>query len=176
MISNKSNVVCDADLYREIFAEKNLKPLSCFHIYSDYKHFLKIFQYMIQWKSSHRKESYNQIKQLFFENAREQDKDCEYIVTYGARTAIDLYFQAKNYPKGSEVLMTAISTDGVIEAVRGKNYPNRNEMKIIPVDIQWETMGPTLVNIKSLITPKTVAIVLCYPYGIIYDIEKIASF
>ena len=176
MISSEANVVWDADLYSEIFTEKNLQPLSCFHIYSDFKHILRIFQYMIQWKSSHRKENYYKIKELFVNNSRGDTKDWEYLVTYGARTALDLYLQAKNYPKGSEILITAISTDGVIETVRGKNYPNRNEIKIVPVDIQWETMGPTLVNIKSLITPKTVAIVLWYPFGIIYDIEKIASF
>jgi dTDP-4-amino-4,6-dideoxygalactose transaminase len=47
-------------------------------------------------------------------------------------------------------------------------------MKVVPVDIGWETMGPSLLNVKSQITEKTVAIVLSYPYGIIYDISEIA--
>lgn len=72
--------------------------------------------------------------------------------------------------------MTAISTDGIIDTVRGKGYTNRNEMKIVPVDIQWETLGPSLYNIKSKITKKTVAVIFSYPYGIVYDIEEIASF
>ena len=39
-----------------------------------------------------------------------------------------------------------------------------------------EEKRSTLGNIKSLTTLKIVAIVLCYPFGIIYKIEKIASF
>lgn len=123
-----------------------------------------------------RSEHYRCIKNIFKENGREDTNQCDYLVTYGARTALDLFFQAKNYPEDSEVLMTAISTEGMVETVRGRNYPGRNEMKIVPVDIEWETMGPSLFNIKTRITDKTVAIVLSYPYGIIYDIEKIASY
>jgi perosamine synthetase len=97
-------------------------------------------------------------------------------VNYGARTSLDLYLQAKNYPKGSEILMTAISTEGTIETVRGSGYSGRNEMKIVPVDIEWETMGPSLINVKSKVTNKTKAIVVSYMYGIIYDIKKIAEY
>ena len=72
--------------------------------------------------------------------------------------------------------MTAISSEGMIETVRGKDYPNRTELKIVPVDVQWETLGPSLHNVKSQITHKTVAIVLSFPYGIIYDTTKISQF
>ncbi len=72
--------------------------------------------------------------------------------------------------------MTAISTEGTIGIVGGKDFPNRKEMKIVPVDIQWETLGPSLHNIKERVTDKTVALILTYPYGIVYDIEKIAKF
>lgn len=46
----------------------------------------------------------------------------------------------------------------------------------MPVDIQWETMGPTLHDVKSKITKNTVAIVFSYPYGIVYDITEVALF
>jgi len=72
--------------------------------------------------------------------------------------------------------MTAISTEGTIGIVRGKGYPNRKEMKIVPVDIQWETLGPSLHNIKERVTDKTVALILTYPYGVVYDIENISKF
>jgi len=137
---------------------------------------MRICKYMIQWKSSHRKESYGQIKKLFAASCREGAQDSDYIVTYGARTALDLYLQARDYPAGSEVLITAISTDGIIETLRGRHYPNRNELKVVPVDVQWETMGPTLLGVASLVTDKTRAVVLCYPYGIVYDISQIAAF
>ena len=163
-------------MYDEVFMVKDLKPLSCFHVYSSYAYAIKAMSYMLNYSSSLRSDHYKLIKSLFRENGREDTSVCDYLITYGARTALDLFFQAKNYPEGSEVLMTAISTDGTIETVRGKNYPNRHEMKIVPVDIEWETMGPSLLNIKSKITDKTVAIVFSYSYGIVYDIEKIASF
>mmetsp|Transcript_24090 Transcript_24090/g.26762 ORF Transcript_24090/g.26762 Transcript_24090/m.26762 type:complete len:199 (-) Transcript_24090:458-1054(-) len=71
--------------------------------------------------------------------------------------------------------MTAISTEGTIDIVIGKDFPNRNEMKVVPVDIQWETMGPATLNIKERITEKTVAIILTYSYGIIYNIKEISK-
>lgn len=37
-------------------------------------------------------------------------------------------------------------------------------------------MGPSLHDIKAKVTDKTVAIIFSYPYGIVYDISKIASF
>ena len=48
-------------------------------------------------------------------------------------------------------------------------------MNIVPVDIQWETMGPSLANLKEKITDKTVALVVRYSHGIIYDIKDIAK-
>lgn len=123
-----------------------------------------------------RGDHYRLISNLFRDNGREDTTQCQYMVTYSARTSLDLFLQAKNYPKGSEILMTAISAEGTIETVRGLNYSGRNEMKIVPIDIEWETMGPSIVNVKSNVTDKTKAIILSYPYGIIYDIKKIAEY
>ena len=168
-------IVCDADLYDDIFMVKSLMPLSCFHVHSSYGQVLKVLKYMLNYHPSLRKDHYGYIKDLFANNSREDSTKCDYLVSYSARTALDLYLQARNYPAGSEVLMTAISTEGTIEIIKGSNYPNRNELKIVPVDIEWETMGPSLLNIRSKITDKTKAIVISYTYGIIYDIKKISK-
>jgi dTDP-4-amino-4,6-dideoxygalactose transaminase len=169
-------LVWDADVYDEIFMLKDLKPLSCFQVYGGYYHVARAVSYSLKYHSTLRKDSYHYIQDLFRDNGVEDTSKWEYLVTYSARTSLDLFLQAKNYSKGSEVLMTAITTDGTIEIVRGRNCPNRNELTIVPVDIECETMGPSLLNVKSAVTEKTVAIICSYPYGIIYDISEIASF
>jgi perosamine synthetase len=169
-------IVCDADIYGEVFMVKDLKPLSWFHVHSNYTQIMKVLTYMLEYSSSLRGDHYRLIRDLFKDNGREDTSKWEYLVNYGARTSLDLFLQAKNYPEGSEILMTAISTEGTIETVRGANYSGRNEMKIVPIDIEWETMGPSLINVKSKVTNKTKAIVVSYMYGIIYDIKKIAEY
>lgn len=169
-------IVWDADIYDEVFMVKDLKPLSCFHVHSSYAQIIKVFKYMLKYSASLRGDHYRLIGEMFRNNGREDTTHWQYMVTYSARTSLDLFLQAKNYPKGSEILMTAISAEGTIETVRGLNYSGRNEMKIVPIDIEWETMGPSLVNVKSKVTSKTKAIILSYPYGIIYDIKKIAEY
>ena len=53
-----------------------------------------------------------------------------------------------NYPKGSEIIMTAINILDMCTIIE------EHGLIPVPVDITLETAGPTLQDVKDLITPK----------------------
>ena len=113
-------IVWDDEIYDNIFMNKSLMPLSCFRVHSGYPQVVRVMRYMISVSASVRRDHYHLIRDMFKNSSREDTNVWDYLINYSARTALDLWFQAKNYPEGSEVLMTAISTEGIIEIIRGK--------------------------------------------------------
>ncbi|ESO98509.1 hypothetical protein LOTGIDRAFT_142860, partial [Lottia gigantea] len=75
------------------------------------------------------------------------------------RSALDLYLLVQNYPPGSEVIMSAINIPQIAEVVKHHN------LTIIPLDISIETVSPKINLLESLITPKTVAVLVAHLYG-----------
>ena len=58
----------------------------------------------------------------------------EAVVTLSVRTGLDLYLQCKNFPKGSEVLMSAINIPDVVTILR------YHGLIPVPVDISTDTL------------------------------------
>ncbi|XP_033728380.1 uncharacterized protein LOC117317635 [Pecten maximus] len=83
------------------------------------------------------------------------------------RTALDLYLQVKDYPPGSEVIMSAINIPDMVYIVK------HHKLKVVPLDVNIETTGPRVELLESLITDKTVAILIAHIYGKWCDIESI---
>lgn len=76
----------------------------------------------------------------------------------------DLYFQARKYPPGSEIIMTALQIPDMIQICK------EHGVTIVPVDLDFTNMQPSVEDIKRAITPKTVACVFVYNIGVTYDI------
>lgn len=81
-----------------------------------------------------------------------------------------MYFQAKQFPKGSEVLMTAINIGDMIKIAE------EHGLIAVPVDIEPYTMMPTLDAIKAATTDKTVACLFAYIWGVTYDVSPFADY
>ena len=60
------------------------------------------------------------------------------IVTLSVRSMLDLYLQVKNYPKGSEIIMTAMNIPDMIRIIR------EHGLIPMPVDIDVGTLAPSL--------------------------------
>ncbi|CAG5134588.1 unnamed protein product [Candidula unifasciata] len=72
------------------------------------------------------------------------------------RTGFDLFLTVKNFPPGSEVIMSAI------------NIPD-----MIPLDISIDTLEPKIDLLPKLISAKTVAIVVAHLYGRIINMQPV---
>ncbi|XP_060069887.1 uncharacterized protein LOC132549917 [Ylistrum balloti] len=83
------------------------------------------------------------------------------------RTCLDLYLKVKDYPPGSEVIMSAINIPDMVYIVK------HHKLKVVPLDVSIETTGPKDELLESLITNKTVAILIAHIYGKWCNIESI---
>jgi dTDP-4-amino-4,6-dideoxygalactose transaminase len=86
-----------------------------------------------------------------------------------ARTAIYFALKAKNFPRGSEIIMPPISIKGILDVVLYL------EMKPIFVDINPETLCFDEGKLQEAISNNTKAIIITYLYGIVPDIRSIVS-
>eukprot|EP00057_Strongylocentrotus_purpuratus_P000696 XP_001181125.2 PREDICTED: uncharacterized protein LOC753076 [Strongylocentrotus purpuratus] len=85
------------------------------------------------------------------------------------RTAFDLYLSAKQYPRGSEMVFCAINIPDMARIVR------HHGIKLVALDVDIETLVPKVDHLQSLITPKTVAILVAHLYGRWVDLEDIVA-
>ena len=60
------------------------------------------------------------------------------IATLSVRSMLDLYLQVKNFPKGSEIIMTAMNIPDMIRIIE------EHGLIAVPVDIDPGTLAPQL--------------------------------
>jgi len=60
------------------------------------------------------------------------------LITLSVRSTFDLYLQARNFPKGSEIIMTGINIGDMIQIIKDHG------LVPIPVDLDLYTMAPSL--------------------------------
>ena len=91
------------------------------------------------------------------------------MVTLSVRSAFDLYLQAASFPPGSEVIVTAINVPQMAKLIE------HHGLKLVPVDINPETLSPSINDLESLVTSKTVAVLVAHLYGRWVDMSPIVS-
>ena len=91
-------------------------------------------------------------------------------ITLCVRSVWDLYFQARKFPPGSEVLMTAINIQDMIKITE------EHGLVPVPVDIDPYTLMPSLDAIKAATTEKSVACLFGFIWGVTYDVAPFATY
>ena len=86
------------------------------------------------------------------------------------RTGFDLILQVKNFPPGTEVLMTAVNIPHMAQIVR------YHGLIPIPIDIEPNRLAVSLKDVQQKVSPKTKLIVLSYIYGARFDAKDIIEF
>ena len=87
-----------------------------------------------------------------------------------ARSAFDLYLRLKQYPPGSEIIMSAINIPDM------SVIAHHHRLRIVSLDIDLETMAPKFELLERLLSGRTVALLLAHVYGKWFDIEPYVSF
>ena len=86
------------------------------------------------------------------------------------RTGLDLFLQAANFPKGSEVLVSALTIPDV------KSIIEHHNLKVVSIDVDPTTVAPKLDNAHRQVGPKTVAVLIAHLFGTRVDIAPWINF
>ena len=85
------------------------------------------------------------------------------------RTALDLYLQVKNFPPGSQLIVSALNIPDMVHVIR------HHGIEVVPLDVNLDTMAPRIELLESLITERTVGILVAHIYGKWVDMTKFVS-
>ena len=81
------------------------------------------------------------------------------IAGLSVRTIFDSLLTTKNFEKGSEVIMTGITIPDMVKIVES------HDLKIIPIDLDMETLQLKKEALNKAISKKTVMIVVAHLFG-----------
>jgi len=90
----------------------------------------------------------------------------EILVTLCVRTSFDLLLQALCLPAGSEVMMSAVNIVHMEEIVKKHN------LIPVPIDIDLETLAPSLELFESSISPRSRLFVVAHLFGAIASLDS----
>ena len=92
-----------------------------------------------------------------------------YLPLLCVRTGFDLFLRANQFPPESEMLMSAINIPSMITLVQ------YHRIKVIPCDIDRQTLKMDIAQVRSLISEKTVAILYAHIYGRCVEVDELVD-
>jgi len=92
------------------------------------------------------------------------------LMCLSVRSALDLYLQRKKFPKGSEILMTSVNIPDLSQMFRFHG------LIPVPVDIDPDTLLPTIEDVKEATTEKTVAMMISHLYGTNMEVDSLIDY
>lgn len=122
----------------------------CLFIDATWRDMLTAFMYTVQ--SGDRRSTIRDVEGLFGGSER-----C--IACYSVRSALDLFLSVSSFPRGSEILMTAINIPDMVAIVE------HHGLTIVPVDVDVDTLCPTYEDLAALVSARTVAVLTAHVYG-----------
>jgi perosamine synthetase len=103
--------------------------------------------------------------------SKEDDLKPHILTSLSVRSAFDLYLQAKQYPPGSSIIMSAIQIEGMIRVAQ------YHGLTIIPVDCSSiDNVAPSISMIMEKVTSSTVAVLIAHAFGFVgYSKQELHS-
>lgn len=126
----------------------------------------------VEWDGSI-KDWLNMLMCLFWETQDHHGKATEFwdhdnvIVSVSCRTMLDLFLQAAQIPADSEVLMSAINIGDMQQIIEAHN------LKVVPVEVNWKTLGMDIKDLKSKVTDRSRLIIAAHIFGRVNNMDPI---
>lgn len=89
------------------------------------------------------------------------------IATYSVRSGFDLLIQALDLKPGDEVIFSALNVKGMVRVVRDQG------LVPVPVDLDFNSMGPSLEKLRAAITPRSRVFVAAHLFGTRLDLDPV---
>jgi len=93
----------------------------------------------------------------------------EAIATLSVRSGLDLLLQCLDWPRGSEILISAVTIPDIPKIIASHG------LIPVPVPVDVATMFPTRDQIEARISPRTRAILIAHLFGAIHDVDPLAE-
>ncbi|KXJ09731.1 uncharacterized protein LOC110246607 [Exaiptasia diaphana] len=132
----------------------------CLYIDITWKRLLSAYYNLVS--NLDRKHLHSQVQDLF-------GGPMKCLVCTSVRSGLDLFLSTVDFPKGSEIIFTAINIPDMVSIVESHG------LKVVPVDIDLETLAPKEELLELAITDKTVAILVAHIYGKWIEMDKIVD-
>jgi dTDP-4-amino-4,6-dideoxygalactose transaminase len=84
------------------------------------------------------------------------------------RSGLDILLQALDLPRGSEVIVSAMTIDGILKIIA------EHGLVAVPVDLKFKTLAPTPEDVESAITDKTRLVLIAHLFGTQIDMQSYA--
>jgi perosamine synthetase len=84
------------------------------------------------------------------------------------RSGLDVLLQALKLPRGSEVIVSAMTIDGILKIIA------EHGLVAVPVDLKFETLAPTPEDVELAITDKTRLVLIAHLFGTQIDMQPYA--
>jgi dTDP-4-amino-4,6-dideoxygalactose transaminase len=96
--------------------------------------------------------------------------DANALVCLSVRSGLDLLLAALEYPKGSEILVSAITIRDMVRIVE------QHELLPVPVDLNMQTLNIRMESLKRALGPRTKAILVAHLFGSRMDLDEVGVF
>jgi perosamine synthetase len=84
------------------------------------------------------------------------------------RSGLDILLQALDLPRGSEVIVSGMTIDGILKIIA------EHGLVAVPVDLQFETLAPTPEDVESAITDQTRLVLIAHLFGTQIEMQPYA--
>jgi len=91
------------------------------------------------------------------------------MVCLSVRSGLDLFLQAMHYPKGSEILVSAVTIRDMTRIIE------HHGLVPVPVDIDMESLTVKIDALRRAITPRTKAILVAHLFGSVMPLDEATS-
>ena len=85
------------------------------------------------------------------------------------RSGLDLFLTAKDFPAGSEILVSAITIPDMVRVIEAHG------LVAVPFDIEPSTLNVDYESLKSAITDRTQAVIVAHLFGAIAEMDLISD-
>ncbi len=84
------------------------------------------------------------------------------------RSGLDILLRALDLPRGSEVIVSAMTIDGILKIIA------EHGLVAVPVDLQFETLAPAPEDVELAITDQTRLVLIAHLFGTQIDMQPYA--
>lgn len=92
------------------------------------------------------------------------------VVCLSVRSALDLLLSALDYPRGSEVLVSAVTIRDMVRIIE------HHGLRPVPVDLDMRTLAVKTESLKWATTPSTKAVLVAHLFGSRMPLGEVAAF
>uniref|UniRef100_T1IP93 DegT/DnrJ/EryC1/StrS aminotransferase family protein n=1 Tax=Strigamia maritima TaxID=126957 RepID=T1IP93_STRMM len=117
-----------------------------------------------RYNDSDRREIITELSSLF-----QSPHHTNVLPCFSVRTGLDLFLECKKFPPDSEIILSAINIPDIVRIIR------HHGLKPVPVDINIDTIGVDPRDLESVITNRTVAVIVAHIFGKWMDVAHLIA-